>query len=473
MDARQSGRGKKFLNDLKIYTIGNIGSKLITFLLVPFYTRFITPAEFGYYDICFTVMFCICPFILFQLNDGSFRFLLETKDERRQGAVLTYTFNTIARNALIITAIGWVVSMCFDVRYLWFVVLFSISQSVYDEQLQAMRGLGRTKVYVFASICNSFLCAALSIVFVAVLKYGVPGIFWANIASRLLVSLGMMLKMQLFSRYYDNRLLDRTLNRKLLRYCLPLMPTVLFWSLLNSNNLFFIQHYLGLWENGIYAVLAKFTGILYVLSNIFTQTWQQSAIEQYESPDHNVVFSKIFNCYFYLFCGLVMFFPFGLRINYFWLVSDEYDSSSIYLFANSVYMMCFAMSMFFELGYQCAKQTARILPGLVIASVVNVAFNYMLIDVIGIWGVILSGIITYGTLTVYRVVDTRKYMLITFDKKNFVGLVLMALAGMAYYLSPSVVMDGVITAGLLILYVIVAPEDFKVQVLGKFRLRLH
>ncbi len=473
MDARQSGRGKKFLNDLKIYTIGNIGSKLVTFLLVPFYTRFITPSEFGYYDICFTVMFCISPFILFQLNDGSFRFLLETKDERRQGAVLTYTFNTIARNALIIAALGLAVSMCFDIRYLWFVVFFSIVQSVYDEMLQTMRGLGRTKIYVIASICNSFLCAALSIVFVALLKWGVPGIFWANIASRLFVSVGMMSKIQLFRNYYDNRLLDRELNRNMLRYCLPLMPTVLFWSLLNSNNLFFIQHYLGLWENGIYAVLAKFTGILYVLSNIFTQTWQQSAIEQYDSPDRDEIFSMIFNCYFYLFCGLVIFFPFGLRINYFWLVSVGYDASSVYLFANSVYMMCFAMSMFFELGYQCAKQTARILPGLVIASVINVALNYLLIDRIGIWGVILSGIITYGTLTVYRVVDTRKYMLITFDRKNLAGVILVALAGAAYYLSPSVWIDGALTLGLLILYVILAPSDFRIQVLGKLRLRLR
>lgn len=460
-------RSGKFIKDLKIYAIGNIGSKLITFLLVPFYTRYVNPAEFGYYDICFTVVFCLCPFILFQLNDGSFRFLLETKDVRRQGAVLTFTFNTIARNAFVICALGVIVSICADVRYLWFVVMFSIAQSVCDEMLQTMRGLGQTGIYVKASIANSFLCAAFSVVFVASFKWGVPGIFTAYIISRVIVSAYMMFKVKLFKRYYNNALYDKALNRSILRYCLPLLPTMLFMALLNSNNLFIIQHYLGLWENGIYAVLAKFTGILYVISNIFTQTWQQSAIEQYDSPDRNEVFSKIFNCYFYLFCGLVIFFPFGLRINYCWLVSSDYSSSSGYLFANSVYMMCFAMSLFFELGYQCAKQTARILPGLVLASVINVTFNYLLIGMLGIWGVILSGILTYGALTVYRVIDTRKYMVISFDKKNIVGIALMGVAAIIYHMSASVAVDVAASMALLMLYIWFAPVEFKVQVIGK------
>lgn len=52
MGASGISRGHKFVNDLALYAIGNIGSKLITFMLVPFYTFFITdPAEFGYYDI--------------------------------------------------------------------------------------------------------------------------------------------------------------------------------------------------------------------------------------------------------------------------------------------------------------------------------------------------------------------------------------------------------------------------------------
>ena len=50
-------RSTKFINDIFIYAIGNLGSKLITFLLVPLYTYYISPDDFGYYDIVLTLTF--------------------------------------------------------------------------------------------------------------------------------------------------------------------------------------------------------------------------------------------------------------------------------------------------------------------------------------------------------------------------------------------------------------------------------
>ena len=52
----QGNRGSKFLKDIGVYAIGNIGSKLITFLMVPLYTYFVhDTGDFGYYDVC------LCP----------------------------------------------------------------------------------------------------------------------------------------------------------------------------------------------------------------------------------------------------------------------------------------------------------------------------------------------------------------------------------------------------------------------------
>lgn len=67
-------RSTKFINDIFIYAIGNLGSKLITFLLVPLYTYYISPDDFGYYDIVLTLTFLAMGFITFQLRDGTFRF---------------------------------------------------------------------------------------------------------------------------------------------------------------------------------------------------------------------------------------------------------------------------------------------------------------------------------------------------------------------------------------------------------------
>ena len=74
-------RGRKFINDIFIYAIGNLGSKLITFLLVPLYTYFISPEDFGYYDIALNISFLGIGLLSFQLKDGVFRFLLDNEEE--------------------------------------------------------------------------------------------------------------------------------------------------------------------------------------------------------------------------------------------------------------------------------------------------------------------------------------------------------------------------------------------------------
>jgi Polysaccharide biosynthesis protein. len=72
----KNSRNKKFITDILIYGIGNLGSKMITFLLVPLYTYFIKPEEYGYYDLSLNIIFLMIPFVTLQLREGVFRFYL-------------------------------------------------------------------------------------------------------------------------------------------------------------------------------------------------------------------------------------------------------------------------------------------------------------------------------------------------------------------------------------------------------------
>ena len=94
----EQNRNKKLINDIGIYAIGNLGSKLITFLMVPLYTYFISDvSDFGYYDLCLSVVFFFVPFVTLQLGDGAFRFLLNVGDDKaRQREVLSVTYRTLA-----------------------------------------------------------------------------------------------------------------------------------------------------------------------------------------------------------------------------------------------------------------------------------------------------------------------------------------------------------------------------------------
>lgn len=454
-------RGHKFINDLGIYALGNLGAKLITFLLVPIYTFTISPADFGYYDICLTVIFFFAPILSWQLAEGAFRFLLETDSDSQKSKIISFVVRTILRNSIVVVLLCVAVAQIVEIRYIYLIIAYGLMQTYFDISLQLARGFGRNKVFMGAGILNAFLVATLTLLFLFVFRMGLKGLFYANILARTVSCLFIEVRVNYIKNYFRYGLKDGKVAKELLHYSVPLLPAVLIWMVLNGSNVFFIKHYLGLYENGIYAVLAKFSSILYILSIIFYQTWQQNAIEQYKMPDRDNFFSQIFNNYFYLLGGLLVVFPLLLRINYPWLVGEQYQSSSQYLFSNSLYMVIYALSMFFELGYQCSKHTKRILPSIIGVTAIGIGLNMTLIPRLGIDGVIFSGIITYGILLTYRVIDTRKYMKIAFDSRNYTLLLIIILAGLLYYADLGLVADVVSVVALTVVYLLLAPTYFR------------
>ena len=94
------------LRNLGIYAVGSIGSRLMTFLLVPIYSFFISPSEFGYYDICFVVAMFAVPIISMQLRDGAFRYLLDATTDEERTKVVTFSIVSLLRNIFVCLLLG-------------------------------------------------------------------------------------------------------------------------------------------------------------------------------------------------------------------------------------------------------------------------------------------------------------------------------------------------------------------------------
>lgn len=455
-------KGKKFVKDLGIYAIGNIGSKLITFLLVPFYTHYITNTnDYGYYELSMTISFCFIPLLCLQMTDGGFRLLLESKDNNRHKAIISYIAKVLLINTTAIIIISAITGIIHPIRFLPYIIAYGISQTFYEVTIQLVRGLGHIKTFVSAGISNAILTAILSITLLAGFGMGVEGIFIAAVAAKIITLTIINHKIKLTTRYINRKNINKSISKELLQYSIPLIPVALCWWFITANNQFFIERYLGLSDNGFYGLVCRFTGILYILCSIFYQTWQQNAIEQYNSPDRDSFFSIVFNHYVYLLCLMVTIFPFALRICYPWLVGEAYQESSRYLYLNSIYVMVFALSSFFEIGYQCAKRTSRILPSLILSACISIICNILLIKRFGINGAITSSIVTYLALLIYRSIDTRKYLRIQFFSHNIIPIILTITAYIYYQNTTSALNDLSVCIAALILYAILLPKDIK------------
>ena len=437
-----TGRVSKFLKDIGIYAIGNIGSKIITFLMVPLYTYFVhDTSDFGYYDLCLQVCLLLIPFVTLQLRDGAFRFLLDCDDETRRQRIVTFVSRTLVTTLLVSLLVTIMMVLFTDIHYLGYVLGLLVAMSLQEVYSQVFRGLGNNKAFVAVGILSALGIGIFSIIFVAGLGWGIKGIFMANIFARILALLFVELRVQLLTRHTRWKLSSREVGLEIIRYTLPLLPGSLCWWLTGSSDRLFIKYFLGLDINGIYAVAIRFTGIISTLAIIFYQAWQETAILQYNSPDRNRFFSRMFNGYIFLLATILVGYVFLLKVNYNWLVAGEYRESLNFIYPLGVSAVIFAIAAFFDMGYQCAKDTKRTLPAIVLAAIVNVVLNFLLIKPLGVYGVIVTQLISYLVLVIYRWHDMKRYFILKINPRVLVPVAVIILSAIPFYYSPSPWLD--------------------------------
>ncbi len=437
-----TGRGAKFLKDIGVYAIGNIGSKIITFLMVPLYTYFVhDTSDFGYYDLCLQVCLLLIPFVTLQLRDGAFRFLLDCDDHDQRQRIVSFVSRTLALTLSIsaIAALG--IAMFTHVQYMGYVLGLLVAMSLQEVYSQVFRGLGNNRAFVAVGILSALGIGVFSIIFVAGLGWGIKGIFMANILARVLALVLVEWRVRLVMRNTSWSIDVRQAGRDIIRYTLPLLPGSLCWWLTGSSDRLFISHFLSLDANGVYAVAIRFTGIISTLAIIFYQAWQETAILQYNSPDRNRFFSRMLNAYIFLLAAILVGYVFMLKVNYGWLVAPQYGESLNYIYPLAVSAVVFAVAAFFDMGYQCAKDTKRTLPAIVLAAIVNVVLNFLLIKLLGVYGVIVTQLVSYLVLVIYRWHDMKRYFVLTINPTTVVPITVILLSAIPFYCSDKLWMD--------------------------------
>lgn len=466
-----SERSRKFFKDFGIYTIGVIGMRMITFLMVPLYTYFIdNRSDYGYYDLCLSICMLLIPLSTLQLREGAFRFLINNNDSDEQSTVISAIARLLLQNLLLIIVFSILIFKYFSIRYFGYCVALLSVMTIHEVMAQACRGLGNNKVYVASNLINATCIGITSIVFVAFLKMGIEGIFLSNVLSRIVTITFIEKKTGIFRVIKLIKKDSSKITKEILRYCLPMIPIALCWSFTVSSGRFFIKYFLGLEANGIYAVSMRFTMILQTLSLIFYQTWQETSISQYFSSDRDELFTKVFYNFFHLMSMLLIVFCFLLKINYSWLINDTYSESIKYIFPLSIAAVLNSLSSaFFELGYQCSKETNRAIPGIIMIFFINIIVSVVLIPKFGLWGVSYSAIISYLILDIYRFFDTRRYFRINYSNHILLPVFLIAISYIPFYYSTHLWCDVTYLVAATIAMYHFAPDGLKRLITAAYR----
>ena len=437
-------RYKALAKNTAIFAVGTFGSKILSFIMVFFYSRAMQTAEFGTLDIIINSGSLMLPICMLGIQNAIIRFGLD--NEYKKDEVFSVGFVSVGLGlALLALASPLIMQLAELKQYIFYLYAYVLMSSLRHICSYFVRAIGRPKLYAADGIFSTFMTCALTIIFLIPLKMGIRGYLLAIILADFSSIIFLSLKARLY-KYVNFGGFNVSLAKKMLAFSLPLIPTSLLWWVVNVSDRYFVQYMVSASANGLYSVAYKVPTILTLISVIFLDAWQISAVEENSSDTRNRFYSNIFTSFqgaiFILSSGLILFAKF---ITYILLDSSYYPSWKFipFLLLATVYS-CFVQ--FLGNIYLAEKRSVATLITTLIGAILNLILNFLLIPLWGPNGAAIATCISYFVVYAVRAVDIK---LRNRDIK---------------FASPLVLLNSVITLAQVILMILEPPYWIAYQI---------
>ena len=281
---------KRFAQNIGYYTLGTFATRLLQFLFVPLYTKYISTGEMGTYDYILACVSVALPVLFQSIWEGAFRFVIEAKGHERA------TLATCSKYLLTLT-LGYSVLFCiiaflFQTKYAVYILLYGVGQVGSSYWLFSARALKENKLYAVSSLISSSVTIFLNFVLILLFHLGIDALFIASISGTLAMVAVMEFKLRLLKDIpkYD---FDKALLKQIVKYAIPLAINTISWWLMSSCNSIIITTTVGVENNGIYSMALRFGSILSIFTSIVTLAWQEEAFRTYGEKEQDAYFNRV------------------------------------------------------------------------------------------------------------------------------------------------------------------------------------
>ncbi len=416
------------------YTAASIFSKLIAVALLPLYTRYLTPADYGAAEVMFAAVVSASIIVRLGVIEALLRFYY--KDDEEPAAVLSTSFASLfwfsTAAALLALPFAQPISEALldepaadlariSIAGLWVLTLHEYLLTIFRLQEQARAFFVTTMVGVVAAI-------GLTVVLVVGAGEGARGLLLGSYVSGAAVVLALIV-------YHRKRLslrIDRPLLRRMLRFGTPTMPAELSLYALNFVDRIIIVRTLGLAEAGLYSLAVKFAQAVNVLVRGFQLAWPPLAYSIRDDDDARRAYAAVVTWFVVGGAFVVS----GMWLLSRWIVRalaapeffDAYEP--IGLIAAGVTLYALYMVLVVILGR--TGRTEFNFPATGAALVANVALNLLLVPPLGIVGAGLALVASYLVVLALMYGFTQRLFPVPYEWGRLARVVLVSAALVAF-----------------------------------------
>lgn len=446
------------------YTAASVLSKLIAVALLPLYTRYLTPADYGAAEVMFASVVSLSIIVRFGLIEAVLRFYY--KDDEDPARVVSSTFaglfwcSTLAvaialpfaepigealldpqKPAEIAAAPGLA---RISIGGLWVLTMFEFLLTLFRLE-------ERARAYFTTTILSVLTTIALTVVLVVGADEGARGLLLGSYASGAAFVLGLIvLQRRRLSLRFDPALL-----RRLLRFGLPTMPAEVSLYALNFVDRIIIVRTVGLAEAGLYSLAVKFAQGVNVLVRGFQLAWPPLAYSIRDDDEARRAYARVVTLFLagcaFVVTGMWLFSRWIARA----LAAPEFFESFEAIGLISIGVTLYALYMVMVVILGRTGRTEFNFPAAIAALVANVVLNLLLVPSLEIVGAGLALVASYLVVVALMYGFTQRLFPVPYEWGRLARVVLTAaaLVGLAELATPTEGPAGLLLrAGLLAAY---------------------
>ncbi len=399
------------------YTASSVLSKLVAVFLLPVYTAYLSPADYGAAEVMLAAVVAGSIVIRFGVIEAILRFYYVAGE--RPERVVSTGFSSLLWSSTVAAAIGLALAGPIsealleepDAGLARIAILGLWTLTLWEYALTLLRLDERARAYFTITIVNVLVTIPVTVWLIAVEDLGAEGILLGSFGTGAVFLVGQLV--------YERRRLglvpDRALLRRMLRFGLPTMPAELTLYSLNFIDRILIVRLAGLAEAGLYALAIKFAQAINVIARGFQLAFPPLAYAISDDDEARRAYALIFTW----FAAICAFTTAGL-----WLLSRQITEllaapeffeahEAIGLLATGVSLYALYLVMVVILGR--TGRTERSFPATVAGMVVNIALNLALIPPLGIVGAGIALAASYMVVVVLMYAFTHRLFPVPYE----------------------------------------------------------
>lgn len=423
---------KKLLSQTAIYGLSSVIGRLLNYLLVPLYTRFFIPEEYG----VITEMYAYLAFFLVLLTYGMettfFRF--SSKHDNRHvystalisvlSTALLFLFFINFKAEAIANTIGYIGSEKLII-WLSFIIFLDVVSAI---PFARLRNQNKAVRFSIIKLINILVNIALNIYFVIIMQYGFEYVFIANLISSVITL--FLLTPELV---YIDWIFDANLYRKMIKYSFPLLFAGLAGMTNEAIDRILLKFYISdtnvvMSELGIYGAFYK----LSIIMTLFIQTFRYAAepffFSQAKSENNVKIYAQVLN-YFVITTATIFLFVtifFDVAINF---IGQDFRDERGFLVVSILLLANMFLGIYYNLSiwYKLIDKTYYGAILSVFGAVITLVLNVYLIPMISFVGSAWATLICYFLMVLASFLLSKKQFPIPYNIKRITFYILSML----------------------------------------------